>query len=105
MKREDIEKATEKAVKAYKPEFPSDTNIYAEGYMDGFIDRVNSTYHDATEQPENGRTVLAFSETRYPVIAGPNNRKWDELAKDFDIVRWAYTDDLMPYIEEKGESL
>lgn len=67
--------------------------------------RIRRVWHRADENPEDGRALLAVTEDGRPLIAGPDNGEWEDSARELDIVRWAYTDDLMPDIKEKGESL
>lgn len=50
-------------------------------------------YHEPTECPEDGRTVLC--ETEYgPLIGGPNHESFIENSKAFKVKRWIYTDEL-----------
>lgn len=58
--------------------------------------RIESVWHDAEEQPENGRLLLCQSSIYPTNIAGPNNDDFRDTAKEYNVTRWAYIDDLLP---------
>lgn len=50
-------------------------------------------YHEYTELPENGRTILCETEFGH-LIAGPNHCDYEECCNDFKVKRWIYTDEI-----------
>lgn len=51
-------------------------------------------YHESTELPENGRTVLCETEFGH-FIAGPNHSDYNEFrGLYFNVKRWVYTDEI-----------
>lgn len=58
--------------------------------------RINSVWHNASEIPEYGRTILAICKDGRTIICGPNNSDWGETVGIFWIDNWAYIDDLTP---------
>ena len=87
MKREEILK---RAASLFTNEVAK--NVFIEGAQW----RIDSVWHGAGRTPEDGRALLAVTEDGRPLIAGPDNGEWEDSARELDIVRWAYTDDLMP---------
>ena len=95
MKREEIGfKAIETAKKAC--DSIDGTYEYANGFVIGAEWRINSVWHNASEIPEYGRTILAICKDGRTIICGPNNSDWGETVGIFWIDNWAYIDDLTP---------
>ena len=65
-------------------------------YRQGAAWRINSVWHRTDEKPEDRRAVLATTDDGIPVIGGPDNSKWEEIARKLGITAWAYVDDLLP---------
>lgn len=65
-------------------------------FIEGAQWRIDSVWHGAGRTPEDGRLSLAETRDGFLFIAGPDNSGWEESARELGIVRWAYTDDLMP---------
>lgn len=65
--------------------------IFCEGV---YFEKVCNLWHDPSEVPDSGRTLLVRAKDNYPFIAGPTNSMWDKTVEDFGITKWAYTDDL-----------
>ncbi len=60
--------------------------------------RINSVWHDAQEEPCNGKILIVETKNYGIFIAGPNidTKDYECLKKEFDINRWAYIEDLLP---------
>ena len=67
----------------------------AVGYRVGWNEALNQLWHEATETPQDGKTLLTINEAGTPFICGPNNTEWEEAVKTFGIVRWCYVEDLL----------
>lgn len=102
MKRDDILRAA----KAYRETLPYGPGVDNktrgefiggyEGFIIGAEWRINSVWHNASEIPEYGRTILAICKDGRSIICGPNNSDWVETVGIFWIDNWAYIDDLTP---------
>lgn len=111
MDREQIEQAAEKhaadinaerlsafpeAVRSQlSPEYNADD--LSDAFKAGAEWRINSVWHDASEEPEQGRAILCIGVNVYGTfIAGPNNEDFNSIVKDFGVLRWANIEDLLP---------
>lgn len=105
MTQDEIEKAADKYAEAHDvepyDEYGSGIRIGARfGFIAGAKWRINSVWHPCTERPEDGKMVLAISRNQHPFIGGPNNAKWDDTIREFNITKWAYVEDLVPEEDE-----
>lgn len=68
------------------------------GFYHGAQWRINSVWHDAQEEPCNGKILIVETKNYGIFIAGPNidTKDYECLKKEFDINRWAYIEDLLP---------
>ena len=68
------------------------------GFYHGAQWRINSVWHDAQEEPCNGKTLIVETKNYGIFIAGPNidTKDYECLKKEFDINRWVYVRDLLP---------
>lgn len=89
-------------------------NNYDAGYNDCIVEeipkaftkgaewRINSVWHDVKENPEDDRTYLAeFNNGTCCMFY--NNLYFNRMADAYRIIRWAYTDDLLPERKEDAE--
>lgn len=100
MKKEDIQKsALESCVidnSIYNDEFQS---YFMDGFKAGAQWRINSVWHDASEEPRRGEHILMR-------FKSGNLTSWFASAdiysvfKRFEVVAWAYVDDLLPSKED-----
>lgn len=102
MKREDIEKEALKGVEEYvsREEIKGFRGSYRKGFIEGANLRINSVWHDAREQPNYLAMILIIDKQGFPCVCGPNNENWKETKLIFDIVKWAYIEDLLPSNED-----
>lgn len=68
---------------------------YMLGYTQGAFKYRDLIWHEATQTPQNGKTLLAINEAGTPFICGPNNTEWEETVKVFRIAKWCYIKDLL----------
>lgn len=101
MKREDIEKAAGDYSGSILG-FRDNESVMAKhnAFADGAEWRINSVWHDASEEPINGEIVLGMSLHHTPFILGPNHEEYRVIIQEFHIMRWAYMKDLIPEMEE-----
>ena len=73
-------------------------NLERRGFIAGAQWRINSVWHDAQEEPCNGKILIVETKNYGIFIAGPNidTKDYECLKKEFDINRWAYIEDLLP---------
>lgn len=80
------------------------------GHRDGFIAgaqwRINSVWHDVSEEPKEHKLVLIeddfCGEPDYGVWQAPFPN-WEDSIVHFSSKRWAYLDDLLPERKEEAE--
>ena len=108
MTREQIEKAAKDYVMPNARISPLMESIAAkEGFIAGAQWRINSVWHVPFEMPERNRDFLYESAREW---FGINNttkmarevypEKWDRFVEAYDVIRWAYLDDLIPERKE-----
>lgn len=78
------------------------------GFMAGAHWRINSVWHDSSEEPERNRDFLYESARGW---FGINNttkmarevypEKWDRFVEGYDVIRWVYIDDILPERKEE----
>lgn len=64
---------------------------------------VNSLWHDASEEPENGATVLIIGKDNESstILIDTDYPDWENEVKIWQITKWLYLDDILP--KEGGE--
>lgn len=76
------------------------------GFMAGAQWRVNSVWHDVSEEPKEHKLVLIeddfCGEPDYGVWQAPFPN-WEDSIVHFSSIRWAYLDDLLPERKEEAE--
>ena len=116
MTREQIEKAAQDKAKEFRMSanrVRTDIdvqNIFQLGFMAGAQWRINSVWHDASEIPEKGRSLLEFCRgTRcgeFYEIGGRvsiKDQEWDDFYNFAGIVCWAYIDELIAERKEEAK--
>lgn len=110
MTREQIEKAAIKKL-PYSDEECSDSNYtlgknvgFKRGFIAGAQWRINSVWHDASEQPEQDRCFIyeiRNGEYETDCIYKKEKLNWERYAVQLNMIRWAYVDDLLPERKEE----
>lgn len=102
MTKEDIKKAaTEYANEACRPLWRTgNEQVCMVDFMEGAKWRINSVWHDASKAPQQSKMLIAICKDGREVLCGPNNSDWKTTVKIFFIVKWAYFDDLIPFLED-----
>ena len=104
MKIEDIEKAAY----SYAEEnrwYPGETSSecdsvamkesFAEAFNDGANWRINSVWHEVSEEPERNRIYLAqLGDCAFDTFYDSEN--WVKFSRGVNMQRWAYVEDLLP---------
>lgn len=75
-------------------------------FMDGAQWRVNSVWHDASEQPEQDRCFIyeiRNGEYETDCIYKKEKLNWERYAVQLNMIRWAYVNDLLPEIKEEAK--
>lgn len=68
---------------------------FNEGFLDGARWRIDSVWHDTTQQPQDGKLLLCQGD--YGIfIGGPDNKDFSRTIETFHITQWAYIADLLP---------
>ena len=94
MNREQIEKA-----------YKSDSNhpfieIEREGFVKGAEWRINSVWHDVSEQPHrNTWYIVQIGDNEFDIFADSDN--WEDFSRFINATRWAYVSDLLPERKEE----
>lgn len=74
-----------------------DSGIYC--FLDGARWRIDSVWHDTTQQPQDGKLLLCQGD--YGIfIGGPDNKDFSRTIETFHITQWAYIADLLPNRKE-----
>lgn len=70
---------------------------YLEGFKDGAEWQKNSVWHSPDEKPVASNSILIdCGYGRYRVIHRSATKSWKQLVKGYNIIRWAYIQDLLP---------
>lgn len=101
MTQEQIEKAADKYAEAHDvepyDEYGSGIRIGARfGFIAGAKWRIDSVWHNPNEIPRRNKMLLTISGDFNTFICGPHTEDWPELVQDFNILKWAYVEDLVP---------
>lgn len=102
MKQEDIEKAAVDSCVFENSIFnPALTPYYQQGFKDGAAWRINSVWHDASENPKlNKFFVFENKCNEWETDCLYQHQKWNLYVAVNDLIRWAYIEDLLPNTEE-----
>lgn len=91
--------------KSYLVKIESDSSkaiTYSEGFLDGYESRINSVWHDRSEEPDKEFKIIVLFKDKSVLIIGERARetKWSEFIERIRLVKWAYIKDLIPSEEE-----
>ncbi len=103
MKIEDIEK---KSLEYAKTATPScvfgdfDKYAIADAFEHGASWRIDSVWHEASEEPERNRIYLAqLGDSAFDTFYDSGN--WEIFPRRVNMQRWAYVEDLLPNKQEE----
>lgn len=103
MKIEDIEK---KSLEYAKTATPScvfgdfDKYAIADAFEHGANWRINSVWHEVSEEPERNRIYLAqLGDSAFDTFYDSGN--WAKFSRGVNMQRWAYVEDLLPNKQEE----
>ena len=103
MTKEQIKKAVDEYI-GYSPEMDEgiETTMRRNAFKDGADWRINSVWHKPEEVPEVDRCIIMDNITEWNtwVVNLSTIQCWKRMVRDYDIVRWAYIDDLIPDKDE-----
>lgn len=96
MKIEDIENAALDCALFedyyYNPKFQP---AYIDGFKRGASWRIDSVWHEASEEPERNRIYLAqLGDSAFDTFYDSGN--WERFSRGVNMQRWAYAEDLLP---------
>ena len=105
MTREQIENEAYLRLDASENEWDAMFNSgYSRGFMSGAQWRINSVWHDVSEEPKEHKLVLIeddfCGEPDYGVWQAPFPN-WEDSIVHFSSKRWAYLEDLLPERKER----
>ena len=105
MTREQIENEAYLRLDASENEWDAMFNSgYSRGFMSGAQWRINSVWHDVSEEPKEHKLVLIEDdfcrEPDYGVWQAPFPN-WEDSIVHFSSKRWAYLEDLLPERKER----
>lgn len=99
MTQEEIKKAADEFADREYEISDIDRDALHKGFFHGAEWRINSVWHDASEQPKMGEQILVL-------FKSGNLTSWFASAdimdvfKKFEVLRWAYANDLLPERKE-----
>lgn len=101
MTNADIKKAAiELCTTEAQEEWVKDYGIHC--FLDGARWRIDSVWHDTTQQPQDGKLLLCQGD--YGIfIGGPDNKDFSRTIETFHITQWAYIADLLPDRKEEEQ--
>lgn len=101
MKREDIEKAADEFADREYEISNIDKDALYKGFYHGAEWRINSVWHDASENPKlNKFFVFENKCNEWETDCLYQHQKWNLYVAVNDLIRWAYIEDLLPNTEE-----
>lgn len=104
MTNEDIERKCLEYSQVATPSYTNgdfDRYAIAQAFEDGAEWRINSVWHDTSERPKIGNTILfANLAGGYELTVRFADSDWEMFCGNSGLVRWAYIEDLIP--DEKG---
>ena len=81
-------------------------DISVKSFEDGALWRINSVWHDVSEEPKEHKLVLIeddfCGEPDYGVWQAPFPN-WEDSIVHFSSKRWAYLEDLLPERKEENQ--
>lgn len=100
MKIEDVENAAIECALFedyyYNPDLQP---AYIDGFKRGANWRIDSVWHEASEEPERNRIYIAqLGDSAFDTFYDPEN--WANFSRGINIQRWAYVEDLLPNKQE-----
>lgn len=101
MKREDIEKAAGDYSGSILG-FTDNKSVMEKhkAFSDGAEWRINSVWHDASEEPQKKGYILVQINNECPIYVtwsiNVNPIDWDKTVERTNAVKWAYIEDLLP---------
>lgn len=83
-----------------------ETSMRRDAFRDGVEWFKKAIWHDASEEPEYSRYILAqrrtfIGELRYYLDKTNSTYPWELNVKDLRITKWCYIDDILPKGGEK----
>lgn len=102
MTREQIEKAAIRSADEELDDF--ECRAHRDGFIEGAQWRINSVWHDVSEQPEQDRCFIyeiRNGEYETDCIYKKEKLNWERYAVQLNMIRWVYLDDLLLEREEK----
>ena len=78
-----------------------ETSMRRDAFRDGVEWVKKALWHDASEEPEYSRYILAqrrtfIGELRYYLVKNNSTYPWELNVKDLRITKWCYIDDILP---------
>lgn len=74
--------------------------LVEDSFVKGAGWRINSVWHDASEQPDRGKDIIVMYSNKSCRVFLPNGI-WDNLIKVDKFIKWAYIDDLLPNTKKR----
>lgn len=102
MKIEDIEKRSLEYAEITAPTYANGDfeSTIADAFEHGANWRINSVWHEVSEEPERNRIYLAqLGDCAFDTFYDSKN--WVNFSRGINIQRWAYVEDLLPNKQEE----
>ena len=102
MKIEDIEKRSLEYAEITAPTYANGDfeSTIADAFEHGANWRINSVWHEVSEEPERNRIYLAqLGDCAFDTFYDSEN--WVKFSRGVNMQRWAYVEDLLPNKQEK----
>lgn len=97
MKIEDIEKRSLEYAEITAPTYANGDfeSTIADAFEHGANWRINSVWHEVSEEPERNRIYLAqLGDSAFDTFYDSEN--WVKFSRGVNMQRWAYVEDLLP---------
>lgn len=102
MKIEDIEKESLEYAEIATPTYVNGDfeSTIADAFEHGANWRINSVWHEVSEEPERNRIYLAqLGDSAFDTFYDSEN--WVKFSRGVNMQRWAYVEDLLPNKQEE----
>lgn len=102
MKIEDIEKRSLEYAEITAPTYANGDfeSTIADAFEHGANWRINSVWHEVSEEPERNRIYLAqLGDSAFDTFYDSVN--WVKFSRGVNMQRWAYVEDLLPNKQEE----
>lgn len=102
MKIEDIEKRSLEYAEITAPTYANGDfeSTIADAFEHGANWRINSVWHEVSEEPERNRIYLAqLGDCAFDTFYDSEN--WVKFSRGVNMQRWAYVEDLLPNKQEE----